>query len=808
MEIRILELTKRFKQLTHEGVWWAAIGHTDEMRCHALKNMTFSDLYSYNNALYKSDSEDQFHQTILLINPKDNSDRVQQSSDEEIWEEEIKGQKVSKCDGFFISVTRIHFSESVDLCVKFSQFDQELNAYSVGKGVCWRTYFTTELSDAILIGKSNSLKTLSAWALNVAECSNIGSSYTYFFISGKLIENQGTLEKSYAEEELDFLSIRFAFRENNHITECNAALDEVCSCLGQFSSFIVAGNEDAVICAHHIKAKKLIALYREWYNPESKVLKLFRDTITRIGVENNKVLSNEQSPYTEKRLEKYSKAVLRMVSAELNCMDKLESDIRQEWLRALVEETNALAHISNVASINDSLFLLLPSLNAFWTNVFFGNQALDDSQYLEFAELCIHTMEHVMRTEAHLSHRPEMRPLTYDMPIFVLEYARSFLLMLSQILTDEDNKSNWIDFLLAPRAVKNVSTEELFVQNGRIPGLLSISVPFSFMYQPKKLLASLCHEMAHYAGEGIRLRQRRYDLFLESVSASMLWCFFDRVSDPAGEFLNFLKEKFLRRKIGEQARAAGMSLSDEEIYRLPISEIVKYISSAVGNILELKDGYPEEYYEIVRSFSCEECKNVHLYCIPEDALKENFKVFAQTVDDLMISYKEAYADLCMLEFLNLRIEEYLEIVLPKINGGMLVRIFTALSASGKSEGEIISGMEHFAKMTEENCQDLDDILYQINCIKERNKYWLLNCHIKNLTTYLQECSLQHQAIGLTEKMISGQKRIKNLYDSFLKFDDKSSSFEEIIGIIDWGRKKTLEQLEQTNKWLSEERQTL
>ena len=191
--------------------------------------------------------------------------------------------------------------------------------------------------------------------------------------------------------------------------------------------------------------RNLLKLYRSLYQDTQQVLKTFRDIITRVGtVWNGIPPKNEElgNAPTETVLEVYSKKVLEKVRIQV--LPKTAKSLQDRaWLRPLVEITNALVHMSHFASLNELVFLVLPAIDAFWENVLNDSEPLlDDALYLRFAELCSHTMEHLMRAEGQLSHRPEIRPLTFDLPIIILEYATAFLLTTSSVKKSCNNAAS------------------------------------------------------------------------------------------------------------------------------------------------------------------------------------------------------------------------------------------------------------------------------------------------------------------------------------------------------------------------------
>lgn len=67
MKVRALTFRKRFANVEHGNNWWATLGHTDEMECSELRDMSLSDINRFNNATFMKDSATAYHHVVYLI---------------------------------------------------------------------------------------------------------------------------------------------------------------------------------------------------------------------------------------------------------------------------------------------------------------------------------------------------------------------------------------------------------------------------------------------------------------------------------------------------------------------------------------------------------------------------------------------------------------------------------------------------------------------------------------------------------------------------------------------------------------------
>lgn len=789
MMVRALTFRKRFAQVKHQSTWWAMLGHADEMECSTQLNMSLEEISKHNDKLYKMDSDKAYHHVVYLIDT--NFVIKGQATDASIW---TPGKD-------FLSITRIHFPNAIDLhdqFTKLNSFFSELSSKPEYKGISWRTYYTMELSDMVLISKSNQFHTLSRWSLLATKTWLVGNAYTYFCISGALLEGTPKKWPNYIYNDyVDFLSIRFSVQGSGADEE----LLKTQKCLGyKYASppFRVAGNEDAIICAQHVPTQNLLKLYRSWYQDRSKVLLIFRDIITRIGTDWQYIPPDAKDLGDippETALEKHSKRVLQKISS-LDLSDYKTLLQERVWLRPLVELTNALVHMSHSATLDEPVFLILPAINAFWDNVLDDPRRLeDDPLYLRFAELCIHTLEHLMRGEGQLTHRPEMRPLAFDLPVFMLEYATTFLLAFCGTLSIPDGDgADRICFLLVPSAETEVATEEPFEGKGNRPGLLQTTIPFSFLYNPQHLLPTLCHEMAHYIGETLRKRNDRYWAFLNSTAVVLIDYFFDSISGDVGKFHDFIVKEYLDKSIRTSVEEKPCD-GETDIVKLPLQKIYDMIAELIYGTFSDKNY--DAYAELVRNYVLSKYCGAQIHSYSREHIASQCYSFMVRINDLRLSFRETYADICMLYCLELAPESYLDVAVHKwegINSSTLLRVYASLSISGHSMKEILSAVDSWGRKQSVSSDERNSACKEIMDLDE----WISEeecCAEQYLMDYLLCCweGFKAQKIDTCVILDNEEYTPKKIYET-IKGIDSGTKYQDILEIIDSGRKSVLKQL--------------
>lgn len=764
MQVRVLTFRKRTQAAEHKKCqWWATLGHSDELESSALTPMALHEIAVHNESAYQQDSEKYHHNVIYLIDHEDEVDK--QTSDQELWKE--------SCE--FLSITRIHFPQTVYLDGQFKDLKDHFCALAAKedyRGIAWRTYSSTELSDLVLVSRCAEFNRLSRWSLLATNCGKVGKSYTYFCIPGILLEND-IVESG--NDKIDYLSMRFAIR--NYKTAPDE-LEKICTSLGAdqlFPPYRVAGNEDAVICGRDIPVERVIKLYQGWYKNNLNILNIFSDIITRIGA---KGIASDDNFGDNSEDSLLTKICISLLNNITNCQN-IE---RKQWRRPLVELSNALVHMSRSAILDESVYLILPGLYALWENIDSGKlSSIDESLYQRFVELCVHTMEHLMRAEGQLSHHPEVRPIAYDIPVFALEYSAAFLERLNGELTRSDAvKKRNISFLLVPCAETNVSTVELFQATNDTRGLLQIIVPFSFLYEPT-LLPALCHELAHYVGEKCRLRKARYDSYIACIANELIRYFFGGIlDDRLREYLKCFLVKTLFK--GYKKAHAKISVAEDSLQNIAqsINRIVEELSEPAG------------YADLVRNYLRSSYHGAQFICPNERTLKDGYSRFVRRNDDLRIIFRETYADICMLHFLKLSPAEYLDVALSKdvkeLKTYTCLRLLISLHTTQHSLDDILLAVGKLAHLGQEEKSRAQDEIRKLYEEVTHNKFSTEHC----LMNYIKACWNE-----LSKNCPESDPSKETVFEFYQKIthDKDKFSYRELLKHIDESRKNNLEWLQ-------------
>lgn len=774
MQVRALTFRKQIHSGANQGNdWWITLGRLDEMKISELTPMALGDIKESNNQIFQKDSVDFYHYVIYLIDhddPQGTHPNYGETSDSELWNEDLG----------FLSITRIHFPSTIDLDGQFKKLQAHFsNSEFKNSRISWRVYGTTELSDQVLVGRCRRFKDLSRWALKVTNSAQVGKAYTYFCIPRSYF-NQNMHDWETSDDYIEHLSMRFAIKDHESAPK---QLDEIAHLLfpeNNSSPYRVSGNEDAIICGENIPIKQMILLYKTWYSDSLKILDVFSDIISRIGA---KVIVSDNTKREPCALTEICIDLSHKITVCPYISGKL-------WERPLVELSNTLVHMSQSPMLDELVYLILPALYTFWENIQQQNlNSKDEFLYQQFVELCVHTMEHLMRAEGQLSQYPEVRPITYDIPVIALEAAIAFLQRLSIVLTSPDTgKKKKTSILLVPNADIDVSTVELFPATKHARGLLQITVPFSLLYDPKHLLLSLSHELAHYVGEQCRMRGKRYELYCNCLASEILSTFFEgNCNGNREDFFEYLSEEFLRFQMDKAASENGNDVLMQD-------EPLQCIAAAADGIVEeLRE--VEAFAQMVRQYMNRGNPKVQFRCPTQAELINSVERFKKRNSDLRIVFREAYADICMLYCLKPQPCEYLDIMLPRdgeVNAYTCLRLLLSLCAAEHTKLDILSAINKTKRLDSKQkavVQKLIEMLCQQFVHNEQKSFH----SIFHLHKYIDGCwkklnqSCTHPENSLVDT-------IQTLKDIYTKIGQEYGEFDyyKILLDIDQSRREMLE----------------
>ena len=766
-----VETTRRETWLPDEHAHWIALGHFDDIYTYQIDNEDgfFSCINKDKiSVLQHNDDTSYYHPLYLIPHGKSTI-----SNDKHQW---------------FIAVVRIHFLKSTDTSLQFNKTCDFINKKLNGQNMFYQIYYATEFSDMVLDVRCDRLDQLLELALKIRNFNqvNIGKTYTYFGINAHLLYSSENPHNT--DDKISLFSMRFS-GYNIDIIKKQVELIRKHLCMEDEDSpeYCINGIDDIMLIFKNRYTYSIIDLYKEWlFNDLYKDYKK-SESSTRMGIEidiENTTFPEELCNYNPEEsvlcaeLPDLCKKIQKLISVR-------KDQAYFGWFHAISEIANSLVRMSKTPVMDEVVYLVSPGVRAFLLNI---HNLLDHNligcnayySYLyEYVESCSYYIEQLMRIEGQLSHNPEIRPVIYDIPVFMLEYTIAFLNKISKLLRKNDGFGIELHtaFLLVPRPCERASATEIFPASDKLPGLVHIQIPENILYTPTEIFRSLCHEISHYVGEYYRNRYIRKSAYIHAVVSLFANSIFYNNDESFLEMLKSIFEDSFKKYESPTIRemhAEFMSVARDIIYKENCIEQILY-----------------QYIDFTTS------KNQ----LPSTVLLRNDdeiqllfeKDFESYVCDIDILFREVFADICMLYILGLDSNEYINSLLYELEmypepknisvEVFAIRIFVTLTAMGRNiqyngkYNRVWNNInEHILKISEEIESEING-KYQFS-IPTNSIFALLEYSKKSFETILE---------SLTESDVC---EVRKMYTTLLSDDFK---YNDILEEIEQFRKDMIQQ---------------
>lgn len=530
------------------------------------------------------------------------------------------------------------------------------------------------------------------------------------------------------------------------------------------------------------------------------------------GVETNII----ENPRFKTLIERFSECV----------KGDLEDILYPTTKKALIEVLNSCSYFEREYFVKDIQICVQNSFDIFlskfeeflrWKNDPNPEIAQNCSQVdfnhsvIEYINGIMSVVNGALHTDRMFFQAPGFNAVLYDIPAKLLAFYTAFVKKLSDILNDNEEKE--FAYLLCPDLYLRIVLIKLFDNVFDYPTkrLLKGSIPVKSIFEPKKLMVELAHEVAHCVGDQTRMRQMRLQYSIAMFSNTLVYYLFSAENLDDRNILGAIfsgtgKEDKIERfrknvslHLGEMLYSkfsANKREKDEfEYYQVKTKSFFK---GAIKEIIDSPDelfGYiEEEYLKIFRDGRqnlVEEVKNV--YALTR-IMERNLSVFlldkhlAKMIDGIHSLTNESYADLIMYKILGLSGKEYIRLFYDA-NKELLSEKNIAFLYENATGERILSVLEAMGEDIEVVCAGEDDLLYNIylgkvkefkerdNLLRNKNIFFPRNIILDN-KYYLISCLTKIQEQKLEEQFES----IRTLYKEVTEQDIYSSA-QSIFKIV-------------------------
>lgn len=589
----------------------------------------------------------------------------------------------------FMTVSRIHFTPAAQKgmdCVRealeklhraLPLRDKQLGELSIEVQedlVHCVFYRTLELSDLVVVLKSNSILSCLEAMRRMMEVEAVGNVYSFCGVHGELCATQieeavkrwdaTTSRSSFRknareamEQNIPYASVRFAV-----IAARNALLFWSKT---ERKVHFISGTADAIINFSGATVKELvqyISVLSTWEWGHSVCMyDAFGDIITRIGISYNSIYDLALAVGPKEPVPALKAAQERLKNAVGELPNK-----QTRWFPILAAQTDSLITMMGNCITDNLSILIWPSVQALLDRLSYlsgQTSKINRKQEAEIGEFlnCWDILENdISRMEGELSQKPELLSSRYYIPATLLAFYMALLHKYNEFLLAANGEKDQsytplITYNVDPRAsthcILDPSTDCAAKVYQKATPLL-VSLPVSMLYSPLETVIILCHEMSHYTGTYTRHRKARFRRILASCAELIAaeWKLDGRSDYPMSRENALKIIEDLRKKLEElYPQDAQYYIADlnANLYQIIIHVFYDegFQSRLLQDNLEVKSK-PRSILRYSKSFNA-------------STRNQSLSNIRKHVRTLLILYKECYADLAAMMVLNLSAEEYL-----------------------------------------------------------------------------------------------------------------------------------------------------
>ncbi len=455
--------------------------------------------------------------------------------------------------------------------------------------------------------------------------------------------------------------------------------------------------------------------------------------------------------------------------------------------------------------------MLFDEMNRFWNkdeekNIYANRIVFNDSVAI-FVQGIMSIVNGSLHTDRMFFQSPGFNAVLYDIPVKVLAFYDNFVTQLVDKLNDNKGEKKFC-YLLCPDLYLSIKIKKLFDKEKVYPRqrFLLGCIPVEAIFEPKRLMQELVHEVAHCVGDKIRMRERRFyytiAMFAETIATSILSPadndseareVFKRIYDKIGteqrqnlhiQLTEHIKKYFLSRfkekkEIQEfdyyQIKTKSFFIINiQRLLNDDADKLILFIDDIIKPFYKKGDKIDNDYITDMRNFSSRLQYNLN-------ALIERCEFIIKAIHTLT---NESFADLIMCEVLGIDMNEYVErffitqkraiddadarfLDFTTNADATAERIVSVVRCYGKKIGELETNI----KLKYFNRYKKKLMIYAQECPENTNykiKRVLPPAVIRINKSYLRECR------EVIEEECEGLEAIRNAYKAVIHGDVQTS----------------------------------
>ncbi len=471
--------------------------------------------------------------------------------------------------------------------------------------------------------------------------------------------------------------------------------------------------------------------------------------------------------------------------------------------------------------IQDAISMLFIKMNEFWKSDrekgIYDNQIVYNDSVVKVVQGIMSIVNGSLHTDRMFFQSPGFNAVLYDIPVKLLAFYNSYVKQLVDLLND--NKTNkQFCYLLCPDLYLSITIQKLFDNKNEYPKrrFLIGKIPVKAIFEPRRLMQELAHEVAHCVGDGIRLRDRRWLYTVAMVAETIAMSALSPSNDNNGseEILRYIYDKIGNEN--KQEIHKKLTLCIEKYFKTEFKtnsqrdefdfyqvKTVRFFEMYMKKLLiEDKEILLESVDESLKQYYKNTSRSINEYIRDTSqmirVIRNNIDIVIANSDSVIRAIhtltNESFADLIMCEILGIDMDEYVDLFynMHKEEIDDPTAYFLNYSTHATAE-RIVSVVRCYNEKIGKLNSDISDhnyyeykrklMVYSEECQESGDKAMqkiLPSAVIRNNIKYLKECRKKVQ------EECDGIKILQNKYKSVVG----DNIFESVGILLNIGNAKT------------------
>lgn len=523
-------------------------------------------------------------------------------------------------------------------------------AFRTYNGLAWMFYHTLNLSDLVIVWKSNTLNGILEAIQVLYQHPAIGDLHTIPAISFSDIDKQVDLP-DINKEYIPRIIARYIVRDANYARKF---FQDISNYLPE-NPFLTTGMEDLSSVMDNVSTVELKnTLYARLKDPKISETFGIAFSETEMHLCMYESGQNVERLQSDTKLERRCEELQRdFVEAGKRILKNSKSySIDLNWLKVANELYNALLNMSRNAVEDGFCFLILGSAEMFLREI--NNLRSQNSEQIMQIQRFLRgwgtLMEQSMRMDGKFNQQPGFSPALCHIPSRLLELYLSFNARCCEAIQNMAGDEYDFCFLLVPKLCRRIKVKSIIIQDPPCNRLLYVDIPSDLLYEPEFVLMHLCHEISHFCGENWRLRNKRKVAYLQICARELAYAIHLYSEDTINHIYEYLNM---------QRYESGLYLDKLKWQSLVCCQEMLENVSVMENLLKdakNSQSYPLESYKNEMDVLS---SRQGILSAMREAPDEPRGGFFYIMNELTELFKECYADISMIYILKLSAEQYL-----------------------------------------------------------------------------------------------------------------------------------------------------